>query len=289
MTVEGQSSAGKGLASLESRLAREFVRAHPDRAATVLDRLRPEEGVRLLASVPVPQAAAAIACLSPHTAAAVLEALTPDRAAEIVEELELDVASRLLRRLSDARKTLIATRLRPPVARAVHALLRFPENSAGALMDPEGLALPEDFTAREALARVRELPEQTRYDVYVVDRAQVLVGVLNLRELLLARSQARLAEVMTREPLRLSANADRSVVLSHPGWKKVHAIPVVDEEGCYLGVIRYRTLRHLEAELLGGTGADGNTSEALGELFAAGVAGILDALTGPASTRKGAG
>lgn len=286
MPVEGQSSAGKGLTSLQARLARELVRAHPDRAAAVLDRLRPEDGVHVLTSVPSSQAAAVITCLSPYTAAAVLEALTPDRAAAILEVLELDVASRLLRRLSDARRAAISERLPAPVARDVQALLRFPEDTAGALMDPAGLALPEDFTVREALGRVRELPEQTRYNVYVVDRNQVLVGVLNLRELLVARPQARLAEVMTREPAHLSARADRSVVLGHPGWKKVHAIPVVDEAGHYLGVIRYRTLRQLEAELLGGPGVDGSTSEALGELFAAGAAGILDALMGPVSTRK---
>jgi magnesium transporter len=149
------------------------------------------------------------------------------------------------------------------------------------------LAVPEDFIVREALVRVRALPEQIRYEVYVVDRNQVLVGVLNLRELLLARSHARLAEVMTRDPFCLSAAADRSVVLSHPGWQKVHAIPVIDREGCYLGVIRYRILRQIEAELLGGAAEDGNTFEALGDLFAAGVAGILDALTDPLRARKG--
>jgi len=289
MPVEGQSSTGTGVASLDSRLAREFVRAHPDRAAAVLERLRPEEGVRLLANVPVPTAAATIACLSPHSAIVVLERLSAERAAEIVGTMPLDVASRLLRRLNEMRRDEILQRLTARAARAVQTLLAFPENSAGALMDPEGLALPEDLTAREALARIRELPEQTRYDVYVVDRNHVLVGVLNLRELLLARSQARLAEVMIQEPFCLSALADRSLVLSHPGWKRVHAIPVVDEGNHYLGVIRYRTLRQLEAELLGGSAADKSTSEALGELFAAGTAGILDALTGPLGGKERVG
>jgi magnesium transporter len=171
-----------------------------------------------------------------------------------------------------------------PVARSLQSLLRFPENTAGALMDPAGLALPEDLTVREALARIRELPEQTRYDVYVVDREQVLVGVLNLRELLLARPQALLLDVMVREPLRLHAQDDRSVVIGHPGWKRAHALPVVDEKGSYIGVVRYRILRQLEEELLGGRGQDANTSEALGALFAAGAGGLLDALTTASSS-----
>ena len=285
MPVEGEANDDKGLLSLESRLARELVRAHPDRAASILDRLSPGDVAHVLANVPVSQAAATIACLSSNLAAATLEGLNPERAADTLEALDLDVASRLSRRLSDGRRAIIAERLPSPVARSIQTLLKFPENTAGALMDPAGLALPEDFTVREALARIREMPEQTRYDVYVVDRNQVLVGVLNLRELLLARSQALLSDVMVRDPLRLLARDDRSVIVSHPGWKRAHALPVVDDKGCYLGVVRYRRLRQLEEELLGGKGVDGNTADALGELFAAGMGGILVAVTDPLSSK----
>jgi magnesium transporter len=154
-------------------------------------------------------------------------------------------------------------------------------------MDPEVLALPLDLTAGEALARVREQPEQARYNLYVVDGEQRLVGALNLRELLVADPSDRLADLMASEPLRLVATADRALVVSHPGWRRVHALPVVDEDDRYLGALRYHTLRELEEELLRGRHEDRSTADALGDLFAAGAAGLLEALAPPAVGGRG--
>jgi len=272
--------------SLESRLAQELIRLRPARAAAALDRTSPDSAAELLADVSAAQAAAVVASMSPHAAIAVLERLPPAGAATIFEELKHDVAARLARRLSDERRAVAFSHLPERVARILDTLLRFPENTAGALMDPEVLALAEDLSVAEALERVRDTPDQARYNIYVVDRAHVLVGVVNLRELLLAPSDATLSEVMVRDPVRLDSNVDRSVVVAHPGWKQVHAIPVVDTRGCYLGAVRYRTLRQLEDELLGRTEADASASQALGELFASGASGLLDALTGPTPTRR---
>jgi hypothetical protein len=91
---------------------------------------------------------------------------------------------------------------------------------------------------------------------------------------------------MVRNPARLNADADRSLVVSHPGWKRVHSLPVVDDRGGYLGMVRYRTLRQLEEELLGAAQTDANASESLGEVFAAGASGLLDAFTGPVAKRR---
>lgn len=272
--------------SLERRLGEELVRKHPERAAGVLERLGVEEAARVLGRATAREAAPALQRMSPQVAAEVLGNLGTDRIAQLLEALPLDVASRLTRRLSSERTAEALEKVSARLARALRSLHRFPEGSAGALMDPNVLALPEDLTAKEALDRVRETPENARYNVYVVDREQRLVGVVNLRELLLARPRSRLADLMVRQPKRLDARADRSVVVAHPGWREVHSLPVVDEQGGYLGAIRYRTLRELEDTLLGGKVEDVNVREALGRLFAAGAGGLLDALTtqGPQGT-----
>jgi magnesium transporter len=273
--------------NLEHSLAAMLVREHPERAAGVLERLAVNEANRVLSKAPVREAAPVLQRLSPQFAAEVLEAFDTERVARTLEALPLDVASRLARRLPDERVAAALEKLSPRPARALRSLLRFPEASAGALMDPEVLALPGDLTAKEALDRIRETPDRARYNVYVVDHEQRLAGVVNLRELLIARPRSRLADLMIRDPLRLDARADRSVVVSHPGWKEVHSLPVVDERGGYLGAVRYRTLRALEEELLGGTAKDGNAREALGQLFSAGAGGLLDAFTNPGASKTG--
>jgi magnesium transporter len=272
--------------TLISRLGQELIRNHPERAAAVLERLGPAESIRVLSKGDPREAAGVLRRMIPPTAVAVLEGLGLDRAVELVQALELDVASRLIRPLPEQRRIAILERLSPKATRALGALLRFAEKTAGSLMDPNVMALPEDFTAKEALARVRDEPDSARYNLYVTDREQKLVGALNLRELFLARPQTRLSELMVRDPLYLDANDDRATVIGHVGWKEVHSLPVVDSRRCYLGAVRYRTLRSLEQVLLSSQEEDGNTTEALGEIFAAGASGLLDAMTGVAGPRK---
>jgi magnesium transporter len=272
--------------TLQSRLARELLRLDPVRAAAALEELDLAEAARLLGAIGAEEAAPLLAAIAPHAAAAVLERLPAPGAAAMLERLEQDTAARLVRRLAEVHREAILAHLPPAPARALTTLLHFPEHTAGALMDPGVLALPRDITVDEARRRVRDASNHARYNVYVVDRNHVLVGVVNLRELLVAAPHATLADVMTPDPQRLVAHADRAAVVAHPGWKHVHSIPVVDERGCYLGAVRYRTLRQLEEELLGAAEADADASRALGELFAAGAAGLLDALADAGSRRS---
>lgn len=264
-------------------LAERLMRSHPGRAAWVLERHEPAAALPALSDGEAEDAAEVLRRLSPQRASQVLALLARTRAAALLAHLDLDQAVRLVRRLPDAVRTELLAHFDERRARAVGALLGFREGSAGALMDPEVLALPSAFSARDALARVRAEPEQARYNLYVVDEEQRLVGVLNLRELMLAPPAQTLAELMFPRPLRLEANADRSVVVSHPGWREVHSLPVVDERGVYLGAIRYRTLRELEQALLAGQSEEQSTSGALGQLFAAGASGLFEALGGVAA------
>jgi len=273
---------------LESRMAEELIRSRPERAAAVLESLGVEAAAALLARQEGAPAGAVLGAMAPHAAGALLGALPPKRAAECLEALELDVAARLLRRAPGRAETLLAA-MAPRRGRALVALLGFGEGTAGALMDPEVLALPVDLTAEEALAQVRQAADRARYNLYVLERDGRLAGVLNLRELLLAPPRTRLGDAMVRDPYRVPADASEAAVRAHPGWREVHALPVVDAGGRYLGAIRYRTLQELERGAPGGGREAGDTAAALGDLFAAGARGLLEALAGGERTRAGTG
>ncbi len=272
--------------NLERRLAEALILRHPERAATALELIPLEEATLVLSRLPAKEIAPVVQRMSLQFASAVLECLEAHLLADVVEDLPLDVSARLLRRLPPVRIEEALEDIGQPLGAALRSLLRFPEDSAGALMDPEALALPEGLTSKEAWERIRRTPEAARYNVYVVDTAQRLVGVVNLRELMVASPSARLADFMVRDPLRLDARSDRAAVLAHPGWREVHSLPVVDEDDCYLGAVRYRARRALEVELLEGHPGDGSASEALGRLFATGAVGVLDAISAAPALRR---
>jgi magnesium transporter len=263
---------------LEGRLAARILESQPEEAARALERL-PAARVAGFLETPPPRAVARVlAPMHADAAAAVLAGLPAERAARILEELSVDAGALRLRHLDAAVRDAILEALPARRSRALGSVLRYPEHSAGALMDPDVLALPADLSVGEALERVRVAARNARYNLYVVDRNDRLVGVVNLRELLLASADDTLGAIMRGRVHRIAARADRRSILAHPGWRDVHALPVVDERGAYLGAIRYRTLRRLEAELRGAPPDAGATARALGDLFRTGASAMLEAV-----------
>jgi len=262
---------------LDAKLARALIRSHPEEAAAVLERSGRESAALLLQSVSHAAAADVLRRMAPLFAVSVLGVAPPERVADWLEVLPVETAVRLLRRLGESERQRLLSAARKETAAALRPLLQYPEGTAGALMDPRVLALPSDLTAGEALAQVRGDAEHALYNLYVVDRSHQLVGVLNLRELMAAPTEAPLLKVMKSEVHRLRADLGQADVLAHPGWQDVHSLPVVDERGAYLGVVRYRTLRRLEEEKRADEALLGSpTARALGDLFRAGAAGLLE-------------
>lgn len=265
---------------LDAALAAGLIQNHPDEAARVVENLSAESAAGVLAELP-PEAGRELLCrIGAHGLDALLPRLEPGPLARMLEDAGADTAARILRRLPEERREQVLEALPERTVAALRVLLRHPEDSAGALLDPDVLSLSAELTAEQALAQVRTHPERARYNLYVTDAEQRLLGALNLRELLLAPADAKLRSVMQPATHRLSARADRHQIAAHPGWRDVHALPVVDESGAYLGAIRYHTLRRIEEELDQADTGAGTTARALGELYATGASSVLQAFTG---------
>jgi Mg/Co/Ni transporter MgtE len=146
-------------------------------------------------------------------------------------------------------------------------------------MDPSITTAVDEWSVGDALAQIRQSRDETLFNLYVTDRDGILVGTVNLHELLTAGTRTRLSAIMHQPVMKLLATADRHQIIAHPGWRRVSSLPVVDDRGLLLGALRYQTLRRIETEIDRVRGAPGiSTTAALGELFVAGLGGIVDAL-----------
>jgi magnesium transporter len=262
-----------------------FVEAHPADAARAVERLLPSDASALLAALHPRAAAMVVTHMVAAAGAECLARIPPDRAAEILASVRTDYAATLLRRMDAAPRDALVAELPSADAAAFQRLLRHPEGTAGALMDPRAFSLPDDTTVADARTRMRRSPRHLQSYLYVVDRSQRLAGVMDVSELMLARAGARVSDVMHRPVARLSAHADRAAILAHPGWRDYHAMPVTDEQGTLLGVIRYQTLRRLEDESRGRTRESDRAMETaflLGELLWVGMSGLLHGLASAA-------
>jgi magnesium transporter len=263
----------------ERTLISSFMRAHPSDAARVVERLPSEDGAALLAEIPPDAGGEVLRRMSPFAAAATIAAMEAKAAASLFATFPVQDASSLLRRVEpDVRDSLIAA-LPDELREHLRVMLRYPEGTAGALMDPLVLVLPEDLTVGEALSRTRRRARHVYFYLYVTDRSHRLAGVLDLRELLLAAASDTLADVMHGDLAKVRADTDVATVEAHPGWQEYDALPVVDERGVFVGAIRHRAVRRMRIGAMALQGASG-AMLSLAELYWIGIGGILRGLAG---------
>ena len=272
----------------ERLLITEFMDEHPSDAARILERFPADEAAALLGEIPAQSAGEVLRRMSAFGASTAIAAMDPKPAATLVAQIPLQDASSLLRRLEPDVRDSVVSAMPEEMRESIGRLLRYPEGTAGALMDPFVLVLPEDLTVGEALSRTRRRARHVYFYVYVTDRTHRLAGVLDLRELLLADASDTLASVMRADLTKVRADTDIATIEAHPGWQEYDALPVVDEHGVFVGAIRHRVVRRMQT---GGArpGAAGETMLSLAELYWIGIGGMLRGLTGAVATEGAAG
>jgi CBS domain-containing protein len=228
------------IASVKLRVPHQgLAELHPADLATIIDQLAPRDRAGVLASLDDEAVADAMEEMEPETQVEVIEDLEPARAADILEEMSPDDAADLVADLDQDTRDEILALMEKDEVEEVQELLGYPEDSAGGVMTTEFIALDEHLTAAQAIDRLRELePDaETIYYVYVTDDDGRLVGVLSLRDLIVARPDTPISGVMIREPVVVTALADQDEVAEVVAHYNLLAVPVVDDDQRIIGIV----------------------------------------------------
>jgi magnesium transporter len=228
------------IASVKLRVPHKgLAELHPADLASILDQLAPRDRAGILASLDDEAVADALEEMEPDTQVEILEDLARERAADILEEMSPDDAADLVADLDQETRDEILAHMERDEVEEVQELLGYPEESAGGIMTTEYIALEEHLTAAQAIDRLRELePDaETIYYVYVTDEEDRLVGVLSLRDLIVARPDAVIRDVMIREPVAVGVLADQEEVAEVVAHYNLLAVPVVDDDGRLVGIV----------------------------------------------------
>jgi CBS domain-containing protein len=212
---------------------------HPADLATIIDQLAPRDRAGVLASLGDDAVADAIEEMEPETQVEVLEDLEPGRAADILEEMSPDDAADLVADLSQTTRDEIFALMEKDEKAEVQELLGYPEDSAGGIMTTEFVAVPAHLTAAETIDMLRQLEPnaETIYYVYVTDDDGRLVGVLSLRDLIVAAPDTQIGSVMIKEPVAVGVLADQDEVAEVVAHYNLLAVPVIDEDGRLAGIV----------------------------------------------------
>lgn len=229
------------LAKVKRRAAyAKLAKLHPADIADVIEELNPSERAAVLASLDEETAAEALTEAEPEVQSSVVQMMESEQAADILERMEPDEAADILSDLPEAKAQELLETMEEEEAQDVVELLTHEEDTAGGLMTTEAFALPPDLTVGDAIGRLRSVEgaeAETIYYIYVTDDLDRLVGVLSLRELILADPRQRLDEIMERQIISVRPETGLREVTETFTKYNLLAVPVVDEGGELRGII----------------------------------------------------
>ena len=211
--------------------------------ANQLERLPEDEARDAFRQFTPTQAAAVVAELEADYAASLLESWPQERIADCIELLPRTIATDLVGALPEERRAKILAELPPEKAATISALLRYPAESAGGIMDSRFVAVRADETIEQSLARVRAAQVRPADDVsyiYVTDAAHRLVGVVSLRDLVFSPPAHPISDVMNPDVRFLRVTDDQEEIARLIRDVKFLGFPVVDEQQRLVGLVRMR-------------------------------------------------
>lgn len=201
----------------------------------------PQDRIRaVLRKLPNEFAAEVICELPPELQVRLFEHMRLSRVSGILEEMYLDDAADILGNLTPKRLNEILKNLPAISAEKIAEVLGYPEDSAGGIMDPEFVAVPENLTVQQAIEKLRGNETATRerlFYVYVTDENGRLRGVLRIRDLLFSNPETPLRDVMIPQVRCVSVHADQEEIANLFREHRFVAIPVIDDFQRLRGIV----------------------------------------------------
>jgi len=219
-------------------LAETLLALEPAEIASFIELLGPRESLEIFEFIPFDVQSLTLKYLGRPSLAKLMNIMSPDDRADLIEEVDDDFQERLL--------SLLLKHERQNVLK----LINYPEDTAGAHMTTDYAILRPDSDVQTALEQVRlqAATKETIYYIYVVDTARHLVGLVSLRDLIVARRQSRVAEIMSKKVISVRADEDIEDVATLSSRYDFLAVPVVDAEDRMLGIITFDDLYDIMAD-----------------------------------------
>ena len=200
----------------------------PETALAPLFRLLPKElAAETFVEMESDQQEKLIRSFSDTELRSVLDELYVDDAVDLVEEMPANVVKRILAQAD------------PELRRSINELLQYPEDSAGSIMTTEFVSLRPHMTAADALSSIRRtgMDKETVNTCYVMDDRRHLIGVVTLRQIVMAKEDDTMEALMDRNVISVTTLEDQETVAHMFALYDYFVIPVVDKENRLVGIV----------------------------------------------------
>ncbi len=211
----------------EFDVAEFLTELEPQPMAMVFRILPKEQAAEVFANLDVDAQEHIINTVSDRELGEIIEELYVDDAVDMLEELPANVVKRVMRTATSETRDLI------------NQFLQYPENSAGSIMTAEFVDLKKYMNVRESFARIRRIgaDKETIYTCFVTSADRHLEGVVTVKDLLLAKDEDILEDIMDTNVIHATTTDDQEEVSTLFSDYDLLAVPVVDREGRLVGIV----------------------------------------------------
>lgn len=211
---------------------------HSSEIAILFEKLDVEDRERIINILPADIASEVISEMDEeHNPGELLVGLDPEKRSEIVEELDYDDATDIISQLDEEDQQAILADIDQEDATSIRALLSYEEDTAGGLMNTDLIRVNVKLDKKQALDEVIRQSEEMEefYTIYAVDDAEVLQGIVSVKNIIKARVSAMVSELMNTDFVYVKADLDQEEVASLISQYNLTSIPVVDDNMRLLG------------------------------------------------------
>ena len=219
-----------------------LITMNPADVAGLFDGLEEKQIPVMFRLLPKEQAAETFVEMEPEAQQLLIQGFSDNELREVLDELYVDDAADLVEEMPANVVRRILGQADPEMRSSINQILRYPENSAGALMTMEYVSLRPDMTVEEAILRIRRqgVDKETIYTCYVLDKDRTLLGIVTVKDLLLAESDdTEIREIMTSNIISVTTQDVQEEVAKMFSKYNFLALPVVDTENRMVGIVTF--------------------------------------------------
>lgn len=219
-----------------------LVTMNPSDVAALFDGLEEKQIPLMFRLLPKEEAAETFVEMDPEAQQLLIQGFSDNELREVLDELYVDDAADLVEEMPANVVKRILTQADPEMRSSINQILRYRENSAGALMTMEYVSLRPDMTVEEAILRIRRqgVDKETIYTCYVLAKDRTLQGIVTVKDLLLAESDdTQIKEIMTTNVISVTTQDDQEEVAKMFSKYNFLALPVVDKENRMVGIVTF--------------------------------------------------
>lgn len=221
--------------------SQDYKRLHPADIADCIQRMPVDQAADILRKLPAIAAGEALAELEDEFKAELLNQFDEQELVRLLRKLEHNDATDLVAELDDAIQQQVLDALPEDISGPVHALLQYPEDSAGGIMSDRFITLAMDESVESCQASLRRDARFQTEDIsylYVVDGEQRLIGIVSFRDLVFSSPQRTVSEIMRPNVAAVRVSDDQEEISRQFAHYHYLGLPVLDDQDRVVGVVK---------------------------------------------------